>query len=177
MTADELMSQVETYRILFVCMGNICRSPAGENVMRSMVAAEGIADWFDIDSAGTISMHSGNPPDSRMIAAGRERGLAMTGRARHVKPVDLEKFDLILAMDEENLSYLQGLSRERESRAELRLFCDFCSQHDASYVPDPYYGGAAGFETVLDLLEDGCAGLIAAWRSGKLPGQGLANGE
>ncbi len=157
MTVDELMSQVENYRILFVCMGNICRSPAGENVMRSMIEAEGISDRFELDSAGTISMHSGNSPDRRMIEAGRARGVPMTGRARHVKSDDLEKFDLILAMDDDNLSYLQDLTKGRGSKAELRLFCEFCTQHEASCVPDPYYGGAAGFEKVLDLLEDGCA--------------------
>jgi len=177
MTVDELMSQVENYRILFVCMGNICRSPAGENVMRSMVEAEGIGDRFDLDSAGTISMHSGNSPDSRMIEAGRARGLPMTGRARHVKAADLGKFDLILAMDDENLSYLQGLSCDGGESAELRLFCDFCTEHEADNVPDPYYGGAAGFETVLDLLEDGCSGLVAKWRAGELPGQTIADGN
>lgn len=171
------MSQVENYRILFVCMGNICRSPAGENVLRSMLAAEGIAERFDIDSAGTISMHSGNSPDQRMIDAGRARGLPMTGRARQVTPADLEKFDLILAMDDENLSYLQDLSTGDRSRAELRLFCDFCKQFEERYVPDPYYGGAEGFETVLDLLEDGCAGLISQWRAGTLPGQKLTDNK
>ncbi len=177
MTVDELMSQVENYRILFVCMGNICRSPAGENVMRSMVEAEGIADRFDIDSAGTISMHSGNSPDGRMIEAGRARGLPMTGRARHVKSADLDKFDLILAMDDENLSYLLDMSSGSDASAELRLFCDFCTKHEESFVPDPYYGGAAGFEKVLDLLEDGCAGLIDQWRADKLPGQKSVDAE
>jgi len=177
MTVDELMSQVENYRILFVCMGNICRSPAGENVMRALLEAEGVADRFNIDSAGTISMHSGNSPDGRMVEAGRARGLSMTGRARQVRAADFEEFDLILAMDDENLSYLQGLCPEGTRRAELHLFCEFCTHHEASFVPDPYYGGPEGFERVLDLLEDGCAGLISRWRAGELPGQGVANSE
>lgn len=166
------MSQAETYHILFVCMGNICRSPAGENVLRAAVEAAGIGDRFRIDSAGTISLHTGDPPDARMSRASAARGLPAEGRARQVKAADFDRFDLILAMDDDNLADLEAIaSGGQGQRAHLQLFCDFCTRHDDHEVPDPYYGGADGFEKVLDLLDDGCAEIIAAWRRGELPGQ------
>jgi protein-tyrosine phosphatase len=148
-------------RILFVCMGNICRSPAGEGVLTKMVATAGLADRIEIDSAGTIGMHRGNRADSRMRAAATTRGYDLTSRARQVMASDLNTFDLILTMDRENHHGVLGLVTTAAQRDRVRLFCSFCENHSESEVPDPYYGGAQGFEHVLDLLEDGCRGILA----------------
>jgi len=142
--------------LLFVCMGNICRSPAGENVMRKLLEEADLSNDVAIDSAGTIGFHTGNPPDPRMSASGRRRGLPMTGSARQVVTEDLDQFDLVLAMDQENLRDLQNLASNDEQRSKIKAFCEFCVEHDDREVPDPYYGGDQGFEHVLDLLEDGC---------------------
>ena len=147
-------------RILFVCMGNICRSPSAENVMRAVAGRENIGpDLLEkIDSAGTISLHTGNPPDSRMTEAANRRGIEMKGAARQVKPSDFAEFDLILAMDDDNLADLESWPKPDNPIAKIALFCDFCENHpDFTEVPDPYYGGVEGFETVMDLLEDGCS--------------------
>lgn len=166
------MSQGEIYHILFVCMSNICRSPAAENVMRHVVDTAGKAPQFQLDSAGTISLHQGNPPDPRMSRVLKNRGFAAVGTARQATMGDFEDFDLILAMDDENLRNLRDLEeRIAEPRATLRLFCDYCRDNAVSDVPDPYYGGSDGFERVLDLLEDGCASLLENWSKGNLPGQ------
>lgn len=154
------MSQ-KKIRVLFVCMGNICRSPAGENVMRHLIQQAGVEDRFELDSAGTISMHVGNPPDPRMTEATENRNIAVTGRARQVKAIDFERFDWILAMDEDNYQDLLHLQDQALAPiAKLVKFCEFCTEHDEEDVPDPYYGGPEGFEKVLDLLEDGCAKFI-----------------
>ncbi len=172
MTTVRVMSQGEIYHILFVCIGNICRSPSAENVMRKVVDAAGLSRRFQLDSAGTISLHCGNPPDPRMSRALKNRGFAAVGKARQVTMADFETFDLILAMDDENLRNLRDLEKRVSTpRATLRLFCAYCRESAASNVPDPYYGGSDGFERVLDLLEDGCAGLLENWNSGQLPGQ------
>lgn len=155
------MSHYDKTRILFVCMGNICRSPAGENVMRHLVKDTELESKIELDSAGTINFHTGKSPDSRMQEAATNRSIPMVGRARQVTAQDFETFDWILAMDEDNYHDLQAIQEGVSNpRAELRLFCDFCTEHSESEVPDPYYGGAEGFETVLDLLEDGCAGFL-----------------
>ena len=147
-------------RILFVCMGNICRSPAGEGVLAKMVAEAGLADRIQIDSAGTLGMHAGNPPDSRMRAAATKRGYELTSRARQVTAEDLDTFDLILVMDQDNHRNVIRLASTDEQRERVRLFCTFCEKHLEREVPDPYYGGSQGFEYVLDLLEDGCSGVL-----------------
>jgi protein-tyrosine phosphatase len=143
-------------RVLFVCMGNICRSPTAEGVMRSLLR-EG--DELEIDSAGTGGWHAGEPPDERATAAARRRGIALEGAARQVVLEDFERFDLIVAMDRENLAALRRLAPDDEARAKLRLLCD---DQD---VPDPYYGGPRGFEDVLDLVEGACRGLLAELRA------------
>ncbi len=150
--------------ILFVCWGNICRSPSAENMMRKQLDASEFAT-IQCDSAGTISDHQGNPPDSRMSAAGRRRGLPMTGRARGVTRSDFVTNDLILAMDKANLADLRRLAPDDNALGKLRLFCEFCRNHDETEVPDPYYGGHKGFEHVLDLLEDGCDGILEHLRN------------
>ncbi len=156
-------------RILFVCMGNICRSPSAENVMRAVAEREGVADQLELDSAGTISMHTGNPPDARMTAAAQRRGITMRGRARQVRPADFAEFDLILAMDNDNRSDLDSWAKPDGAKARVAMFCEFCEEHpDFSEVPDPYYGGTDGFETVMDLLEDGCSVIARQIKDGTL---------
>lgn len=150
-------------RVLFVCLGNICRSPAAEGVMRALVEREGCNE-IEIDSAGTAGWHCGKLPDERMRQAAKGRGLDLNSRARQVMPEDLSKFDLVVAMDESNQRDLRSLDPEGQRMSKIRLLCDFCSEHDTREVPDPYYGGPEGFEQVLDLLEDGCAGLLAEIR-------------
>lgn len=147
-------------RLLFVCMGNICRSPAAECVMRQVLAGEGAGDRYHCDSAGTHGYHIGNPPDRRMRGAGQRRGIAIDGRARQVSADDLEQFDLVLAMDRDNLRHLKSLDPSGRHHAKLKLMTDFLTEQQAGEVPDPYYGGEDGFELVLDLLEDSCRGLL-----------------
>lgn len=156
-------------RLLFVCMGNICRSPAAENVMRSVSEKEGLGDRVVIDSAGTIGLHTGDPPDHRMTRAARRRGIRMAGQARQITVADLDSFDWVLVMDEENLADVQALAgRNGGGSARIAMFCEFCTAHEENEVPDPYYGGPEGFEKVLDLLEDGCSGIIRRFQEGKL---------
>jgi len=147
------------FSCLFVCMGNICRSPAGEGVLRALLEQEGL-DHVEVDSAGTIGFHSGNPADARMREAAAGRGYHLSSRARQVQAADLDRFDLILVMDEENYQDVLALAETGEQRTRVRRFCEFCRDHNETDVPDPYYGGPDGFEKVLDLLEDGCRGVL-----------------
>ncbi len=153
-------ASTKTIRVLFVCMGNICRSPAAEIVFRHIVGAERLDDRIEIDSAGTIGYHTGNPPDKRMSATLKARGYQPDGRARQVSHEDFEGFDLILPMDHDNEADLRRMRRDRQSRAEIRAFSSFCAANPLGHVPDPYYGGTEGFETVADIVEDGCRGLL-----------------
>ena len=155
-------------KILFVCMGNICRSPAAENVMRHLLRREGLEKSCIVDSAGTIGFHTGNPPDARMRQAGTARGIEISGKARQIKAADLTAFDLILVADRDNLRDVEALAAQVENPNPVRLFCEFCTEHTEKEVPDPYYGGASGFELVLDLLEDGCEELIRQYKDGRL---------
>ncbi len=155
----------EPFRLLFVCLGNICRSPAADGVMRDVVEKAGLASRIEIDSAGTEGWHSGKLPDQRMRQAASARGITLDHRARQFKAVDLERFDLILAMDRDNERNIRALDREKRHEDKIRLFCDFCSEHSEREVPDPYYGGPEGFEHVLDLIEDGCEGLLREVKS------------
>lgn len=145
--------------ILFVCMGNICRSPSAENVMRKFLEEEGLENQVRCDSAGTINYHAGRSPDPRMTVAGKRRGYAMTGTARQVTAKDLDEFDLIIAMDNDNFADLEKLATD-SNKHKLKKFCEYCVHHSDTEVPDPYYGGAEGFEHVLDLLEDGCEEIL-----------------
>jgi protein-tyrosine phosphatase len=145
-------------------MGNICRSPTAEGVFRKHVAALNEQMTVEIDSAGTHAYHVGEAPDARAVAAARRRGIDISRqRARAVTASDFDSFELILAMDEDNLAILEGLQPEG-SRARLDLLLRFSEQSDELSVPDPYYGGATGFERVLDLLDDACQGLIEHMR-------------
>jgi len=147
-------------RVLFVCMGNICRSPAGEGVFQSMVEDAGLSDRVEIDSAGTLGYHSGEPADVRMTKAASQRGYQLSSRARQIKASDLNDFDIILTMDLDNMSHVLGMAQDEVQQAKVRSFGQYCRQHTVDSVPDPYYGGEQGFEVVLDLLEDGCQMLL-----------------
>jgi len=148
------------YRILFVCMGNICRSPAAEIVFRKLVHKEGLEERIEIDSAGTIGYHTGNPPDPRMSATLETRRYEITGQSRQIKRPDLEAFDLILVADNDNLQDVNRLDAEHQHHHKIKLLTDYCIKKSATHVPDPYYGGARGFEEVADLVEDACTGLL-----------------
>lgn len=150
-------NQQRNISILFVCMGNICRSPAAEGVMLHQLKKSRLNDQIRIDSAGTYGFHAGNLPDKRMRAAASRRGILLEHRAREIQPADLDGFDLVLVMDRENLANVRALDPDNRHQDKIRLFCDYCTEHDEKEVPDPYYGGPDGFELVLDLLEDGCA--------------------
>jgi protein-tyrosine phosphatase len=145
--------------ILFVCMGNICRSPTAEGVFRHYAAAAGLDDLIEIDSAGTHAYHVGEPPDRRARQAAERRGFTLAGiRARRVAPEDFERFHHIIAMDRDNLLMLHEQA-DAAFRDKIRLFLEFGSGPETE-VPDPYYGGATGFERVLDLVEDASRGLL-----------------
>jgi protein-tyrosine phosphatase len=151
-----------TRRILFVCLGNICRSPTAEAVFRDLVSRASMPFEIEVDSAGTHAYHAGDPPDERAIAAARRRGIDMSRlRARKVLAEDFERFDLLLAMDEQNLRQLRELAPSSR-RDRVRLLLDYAPQLERREVPDPYYGDATGFEEVLDLVEEAARGLLAA---------------
>lgn len=148
------------YGILFVCMGNICRSPTADGVFRQKVAEQRLGQQVRVDSAGTHNYHPGSPPDARAQAAAAKCGYDLSSlRARQITDADYASFDLILVMDQDNLAVLQD-DCPPEHQHKLRLLTEFCQVHKASVVPDPYYGGADGFEYVLDLVEDACEGLL-----------------
>ncbi|MBE2319127.1 low molecular weight phosphotyrosine protein phosphatase [Solirubrobacter sp. CPCC 204708] len=154
-------------RILFVCMGNICRSPTAEGVMRSLVREAGLEDEIVIDSAGTGGWHAGDPPDRRATAAARARGITLEGAARQLTVDDFDDFDLLLAMDRENLAGIRAVAPSQEAAAKARLLREFDPASAGAPdldVPDPYYGGPQGFETVLDQVEAACRGLLDAIR-------------
>jgi protein-tyrosine phosphatase len=145
-------------RVLFVCMGNICRSPTAEGVFRQALQAHGGS--IEIDSAGTHDYHVGEPPDRRAIAAAQRRGIDLSGlRARQVTDEDFARFDLILAMDGDNFDLLQRRA-PAQYQARIKLVMEFAPDAYSREVPDPYYGGAKGFEEVLDLLEKAAQGLL-----------------
>jgi len=151
-----------TQKLLFVCLGNICRSPAAEGVFLHLLEERGLSDQFVVDSAGTGSWHVGNPADRRMQAAANRRGIQLPSRARQIDLNDLETFDLVLTMDQDNLHAVNGLAREAGARATARIqpILSYGRRYSEAEVPDPYYGGDAGFEHVLDLLEDACEALL-----------------
>jgi len=148
-------------KVLFVCMGNICRSPTAEGVFRHLVHETGLADQIHIDSAGTHAYHVGEPPDRRAQAAASNRSIDLSSqRARKVLPEDFERFDYVLAMDSNNYAELEYISQSGQQH-KLSLFLDFALNADTREVPDPYYGGDQGFEHVLDLVEAASQGLLA----------------
>ena len=153
----------EKESVLFVCMGNICRSPTAEGVFRHLVEEGGLSDHIEIDSAGTHAYHINEPPDRRASAAAERRGYTLTKiRARRVVEMDFERFDYIIAMDRDNVQRLVEQA-DVEHHDKIRLFLEFANAQEDE-VPDPYYGGAAGFERVLDLVEDASRGLLEMLR-------------
>lgn len=148
-------------RILFVCLGNICRSPAAEAMMQMLVDRAGLQNEIFLDSAGTYGGHAGERADLRMRSAALARGIDITHRSRQVREQDFERFDMVIAMDDNNYEALFRLAPSREAQFKIYRFREFLRHHpDWSYIPDPYYEGHEGFELVLDLLEDGCATLL-----------------
>jgi protein-tyrosine phosphatase len=170
-------------RLLFVCLGNICRSPTAEGVMRALVTEAGMQDAVELDSAGTGAWHAGSAPDERAAAAARSRGVVLDGVARRVTPEDFEQFDLLLAMDGENLRELKGMAADGSQRAKVRLLREFDPAAAAASapsagatsggqdldVPDPYYGADGRFEEVFELVRAACEGLLAEIRAGRAP--------
>jgi protein-tyrosine phosphatase len=153
--------QAPRHSVLFVCMGNLCRSPTAEGVFRVLAAKAGLVNRVDVDSAGTHDYHVGKPPDSRAQAAALRRGYDLAAqRARQVTPADFRRFDYILAMDRANLELLKPM-QPPDFGGYLGLFLDFAPWLEEREVPDPYYGGPAGFERVLDLTEQGVHSLLA----------------
>lgn len=157
-------------RILFCCMGNICRSPTAEGVFRQLARQRAPDLAVEIDSAGTHDYHVGEPPDRRAVSAALRRSIDLSGlRARRIEDEDFERFDLILAMDEENLHELRRRAMPQH-HPRIRLIMEYAPHAGRNAVPDPYYGGAQGFEEVLDLLEEAAAGLLQALEKGEVGG-------
>ena len=151
-----------TQKLLFVCLGNICRSPAAEGVFLHLLREHGLEDCVVVDSAGTGSWHVGNKADPRMRAAAERRGIHLPSRARQIELDDFSRFDLVVTMDSDNLRNVRSLAKEvgTNAMATIRPMLSYARSTRLEDVPDPYYGGEQGFEHVLDLLEDACSGLI-----------------
>lgn len=147
-------------RVLFVCLGNICRSPTAEGVMQARIEARQLSHLIEVDSAGTIGYHAGERADARMREHAARRGYALNSRARQFAAADLGAFDLVVAMDQQNRRDILALDDNEAHGAQVRLFCEFVPDSEVRDVPDPYYGGAEGFERVLDLIEAGCDRII-----------------
>lgn len=162
------MVEFDRKSVLFVCMGNICRSPTGEGVLRALVERRGLTDRITIDSAGTLGYHTGKPADTRMIRAAARRGITLESRARQVIREDLSAFDLIVAMDRANYDDLWALGPSETERARVRMLGEFlpgqvglaAGPNGAADVPDPYYGGPGGFEKVLDMIQSACPAIL-----------------
>ena len=152
------MNSKNSKSVLFVCLGNICRSPTGEGVLQHLVDEQDLNDWIKIDSAGTAGYHIGARADSRMREHSSRRGYDLQSRARKLAAADMETFDLVIAMDRENYRDIQYV--HDKPTAELKMLSDFLGDDWPSDVPDPYYGGADGFEYVLDMIEAACPKII-----------------
>jgi protein-tyrosine phosphatase len=150
----------ERYKILFVCAGNICRSPAAEGIMLKKLKEQDLLKYFYIDSAGILNYHEGELPDFRMCQHVEKRGYKLESRSRPVKRDDFSFFDLILYMDDSNRKGLEKFRPTAEERKKIKPVTDYCVKFDEDEVPDPYYGGSSGFEYVLDMLENACECLI-----------------
>lgn len=154
------MEDRKRVRVLFVCLGNICRSPTAQGMFTHLVESEGMLGRIEIDSAGTHAYHVGNPPDLRAQEAATKRGVDLsTQRARRIREVDFERFDYVLAMDRSNYSDLMEMCPPGQEY-KLRLFLEFAPEVEEQEVPDPYYGGRSGFERVLDMIEAASRGLL-----------------
>jgi len=152
--------------VLFVCLGNICRSPLAEGVFAHMVKQEGLSDRFHVDSAGTGAWHAGERPDPRSIRVAADHGVELPGQARQVTPDDLLRFDWVVPMDRDNQAELERLAKVHGGTARIRLLRSFDAEADGDEVPDPYYGGPGGFDRVYDMVHAACAGLLDELRGG-----------
>jgi protein-tyrosine phosphatase len=158
------MSETTRIKVLFVCMGNICRSPTAQGVFRKLVESQGLEQVIEIDSAGTHGYHAGEPPDRRARETARRRGIDLSDlRARQVVPEDFERFDYVLVMDQENYHSVSAICPSNQLR-KLMLFMDFAPHLRSREVPDPYYGAAGGFEQVFDMVEAAAEGLLSEIR-------------
>lgn len=155
------MQQSKT-KILFVCLGNICRSPLAETIMNDLLEKRGLRDFYSVDSAGIIDYHEGERADYRMRCHASFRGYDIIHLSRPVQKSDFEKFDLIIGMDNQNVRDLQSLAETEQQRDKIQKMTIYCPEFNRDTVPDPYYGGDAGFELVINMLEKGCANLIDA---------------
>ncbi len=151
---------MDKIKILFVCLGNICRSPSAEGILKHKVAEAGLQNRFFIDSAGMLSYHAGELPDDRMRRHAKRRGYNLVSRSRPVKTDDFYDFDLIIGMDDSNIDALMRKAPDVESKQKIHRMTEFSRNYQHDHIPDPYYGGDSGFELVLDLLEDACDGLL-----------------
>lgn len=152
-------------RVLFVCMGNICRSPAGEAIFREMAQAAGLGDLIQVESCGMGDWYLGASPDSRMAAAARARGWNLQGRARLFEPSFFDHYDYILAVNREIFDLLQARAALPQHKAKVHLLADFSAAYPGQDIPDPFFGGQESFELVLDMLEDCCGGLLEKMKS------------
>ena len=155
---------MRAHRILFICLGNICRSCAAQTVMQNLVDKAGRSAEFELDSAGLISYHQGEKADSRMRMHAKRRGYDITHLSRPITQSDFLYFDLILGMDDSNMDCLMELAPTLESQKKIQRMTDFCQEISTDHIPDPYYGGSSGFEYVLDVLEDACQGLLENYK-------------
>ena len=159
---------MKEYKILFVCLGNICRSPAAEGILKRMVREQGLDDKISVDSAGTSGYHDGDLPDHRMRQHGARRGYKFDSLSRRFTSRDFDRFDIILAMDDSNYHNIMRLAPDLESEKKVYRMVDFSKRFGHDHIPDPYYSGADGFELVLDLLEDACEGLLDKLKKNEL---------
>lgn len=159
---------MKNYKVLFVCLGNVCRSPAGEGILKRSIKEQGLEDKITVDSAGTSGYHIGELPDSRMRRHGARRGYKFDSLSRKFTARDFDDFDVILAMDDSNYHNIMRLAPDLESEAKVYRMIDFSKRFSHDHIPDPYYSGADGFELVLDLLEDACEGLLHKMKKDEL---------
>ncbi|MGL4411047.1 MAG: low molecular weight protein-tyrosine-phosphatase [Bacteroidales bacterium] len=148
------------YKILFVCLGNICRSPAAEGIMKHQVEAAGLSDKIEVDSAGTYGGHAGEAPDSRMRITAKRHGYTLEGKARQVAQRDFDSSDIILAMDDRTYDKLRDMAYTLEEQNKVHRMIEYSVDMRVNHVPDPYYGGIEGFNLVVEILEDACQGLL-----------------
>lgn len=159
---------MKEYKILFVCLGNLCRSPAAEGILKRMVREQRLEDKISVDSAGTSGYHDGDLPDHRMRQHGARRGYKFDSLSRRFTSRDFDRFDVILAMDDSNYHNIMRLAPDLESEKKVYRMVDFSNRFGHDHIPDPYYSGADGFELVLDLLEDACEGLLDKLKKNEL---------